>query len=263
MASVFLHTPVHRGNTPAFCRTWRPSCSYPCAQGEHRGGGGPLDLPFFIPLRTGGTRRGFQPMIDFMHTPAHRGNTASSTIERDRPVSYPCAQGEHKLVQADIWLGYFIPLRTGGTPDRVAIQEAHDLHTPAHRGNTTARVRASDVTCSYPCAQGEHRYPSPPACRAFFIPQRTGGTPENQHSTATSLFHTPAHRGNTDIAGFLKNGLTSYPCAQGEHRGHDQRAVYVIFIPLRTGGTPLERRGARHPDLHTPAHRGNTLTRSI
>ena len=191
-------------------------------------------------------------------TPAHAGNTTSSSSSVSIVKVHPRSRGEYVPVLLLQYLHQGSPPLTRGILGPILGTVGSARFTPAHAGNTQRYLPCLVRLKVHPRSRGEYQLllfhlgiiiGSPPLTRGIRNKRRSG--------QADGRF-TPAHAGNTGFDEPLLGSAQVHPRSRGEY------ASLMRIYPPSLGSPPLTR-GIPRPVLNlgkerrfTPAHAGNT-----
>ena len=169
-------TPAHAGNTGHYRNAAQPVQVYPRPRGEYRrtrtacrGSGG-------LPPPTRGIRMQVRPLA--LHqgsTPAHAGNTRASPTSSSRLPVYPRPRGEYPGRKPTSITSPGLPPPTRGIQADSSMRPPSPRSTPAHAGNTRARLKRAHTGEVYPRPRGEYRAASIATLAALGLPPPTRG----------------------------------------------------------------------------------------
>ena len=130
--------------------------------------------------------------------------------------------------------------------------------TPAHAGNTPARVAARAAQGVYPRPRGEYVHSSRISLTAVGLPPPTRGIRHPRKQIPVCNGSTPAHAGNTSGARPWSAHSAVYPRPRGEYLSNAMDDIYEKGLPPPTRGIPIQTALNYVSGRSTPAHAGNT-----
>ncbi len=195
-----------------------PTAVHPRTRGEHRPKAARIGSTHGSSPHTRGTlqaghvRPGRQRFI-----PAHAGNTASRSAERDLRAVHPRTRGEHLPRSDAVRCGHGSSPHTRGTLLGIKYIVYYARFIPAHAGNTNQAQPSSSTSSVHPRTRGEHRVSSPPARVSAGSSPHTRGTQTLLRLILQHRRFIPAHAGNTDSSHLRGAHKSVHPRTRGEH----------------------------------------------
>ena len=140
-------------------------------------------------------------------TPAHAGNTLPGCCWLRKCWDHPRACGEYLPPTASVVLGIGSPPRMRGILGGKPSADVQAGITPAHAGNTLFIVNTTNNHRDHPRACGEYLPPTASVVLGIGSPPRMRGILGGKPSADVQAGITPAHAGNTHVAGQRRAAL--------------------------------------------------------
>ena len=211
-------TPAHAGNTD--CNGFRRFIrkDHPRTCGEHFTLNSKLITHLGSPPHMRGTpdKPAFNA-FSLRITPAHAGNTSPISIAGSAGRDHPRTCGEHMVRTACARRGLGSPPHMRGTQRQSRCAPYMERITPAHAGNTEKTANNESSGKDHPRTCGEHFRRFPSLSCPVGSPPHMRGTQSVVNEKQGSLGITPAHAGNTRVAGEQYALRGDHPRTCGEH----------------------------------------------